>query len=186
MKARLLTKLLNNTRYIVNNNNNYIGIGSPLCHDLISVNKKTLEIKYALDTWHQGRKSLTNKENKELLFIWDKLQELINNGEIKNIIEGIDNIENPLLVYTIRDGKLIETFTDKYGYPNTDINGYIMYDNTYFKNKIDAINYGIKECQLGIKMLEENLQNKKNEIIKIENLIKKEKNNLKILNERKH
>jgi hypothetical protein len=54
MKARLLKKILNNTGYIINNKRDYIAVGSPLCHDLISVDKKTLKLKYALDTWGEG------------------------------------------------------------------------------------------------------------------------------------
>jgi hypothetical protein len=62
MKARLLTKLLNDTKYNVNNNRDYIAVGSPMCHNLISVNKKTLKLEYALDTFHEGRKAIRNPE----------------------------------------------------------------------------------------------------------------------------
>lgn len=158
MKARLLTKILNNTGYTVNNNENYIAVGSPYCHDLISVDKKTLKVKYALDTWHEGRKALEGRENSkgecELLFIWDKLHELISNGEIYDIINGNDKIENPLPVFTCDDGKLIETFTDEYGYPNTTISGEVMYENTYFKTRDAAIKYGIEDCNYAIKSYE--------------------------------
>ena len=149
MKARLLTKILNNTKYTVNNNQDYIAIGSPLCHDLISVNKKFLKIRYALDTWNEGRLSVKHA-NEELLFIWDKLQELIDNGQIKDIIDGVDIIENPLPVYTVKKGELIESFTDKYGWPNTTINGEIMYNNVWFKTKQEAIKYGIEEYTAGL------------------------------------
>ena len=152
MKARLLTKILNNTKYTVNNNQDYIAIGSPLCHDLISVNKKSLKIRYALDTWNEGRLSVKHA-NEELLFIWDKLQELIDNGQIKDIIDGVDIIENPLPVYTVKKGELIESFTDKYGWPNTTINGEIMYNNVWFKTKQEAIKYGIEEYTAGLSIL---------------------------------
>jgi len=140
MKARLLKKLLNNTGYTVNNNEDYIAVGSPMCHKLISVDKKTLRLKYALDTFNQGRKCLaTEHKPEELLFIWDKLQELIDNGQIHDIINGQDEIEKRLPVYTYNDNGVVETFTDKYGYPNTDIDGNLMYDNTYFKTRAKAI-----------------------------------------------
>jgi len=154
MKARLLKKILNNTEYTVNNNDEYIAVGSPMCHDLISVNKKTLKLKYALDTWNEGRKCLENKP-KDLLFIYDKLQELIDNGQIQDIINGQDEIENPLPVYTIDNGILIETFTDTYGYPNLTIDGFLMYDNEYFKSKKEAVEKGLAECEGWIEMLTE-------------------------------
>lgn len=178
MKARLLTKILNDTKYTVNNNENYIAVGSPLCHDLIKVDKKDLKVKYALDTWHEGRKALEKDSKAELLFIWDKLHELISNGEIHDIINGNDEIENPLPVFTCEDGKLIETFTDKYGYPNTTISGEIMYENTYFKTRKKAIEYGIEDCGYAIKSYERrekellsDLEKVKNELIKYRNLV---------------
>lgn len=153
MKARLLKKLLNNTGYSVSNNREYIAVGSPLCHDLISVNKETLKIKYALDTFREGRKCFEEtsrqSEKTELLFIWDKLHELVASGEIHDIINGKDEIENPLPIFTVEDGKLIESITDKYGYPNTDDNGICMYENTHFPTKEQAIKYGISESKAG-------------------------------------
>jgi len=165
MKARLLTKILNNTGYTVNNNTDYIAVGSPLCHNLISVDKKTLKLKYALDIWNKGRESI---DDDELLFIWDKLQELIDSGQIKYLIEGVDVIENPLPVYTVEDGKLIETFTDRYGWPNVTINGDIMYENTYFKTKLEAIEYGIKEYEAGMKMVQNTIDERRKELKEME------------------
>ena len=143
MKSRKLKKILNDTGYIVNNQEEYIAVGSSLCHNLISVDKKTLKIKYALDTWNTGRQSVGHHE--ELGFIWDTLKELINNGEIHDIINGNDEIDNPLPVYTIEGGELIETWTDEYGWPNTTIDGTIMYENTHFKTRKEAIENGIRD-----------------------------------------
>ena len=146
MKARLLKKLLNDTKYAVSNYREYIAVGSPMCHDLISVNKETLKVKYALDTFREGRKSI---KSEELGFIWDKLHELIENGQIHDIINGKDEIENPLPVFTVTDGKLVESVTDAYGWPNTDDDGICMYENTHFPTKEQAIEYGIKEYKAG-------------------------------------
>ena len=149
MKARLLKKILNDPGYAVSNNRDYIAVGSPLCHDLFSVNKETLKIKYALDTFRDGRKCFEEtsrqSEKTELLFIWDKLHELVENGQIQKIINGKDEIENPLPVFTVDDGKLIESVTDKYGWPNTDDDGICMYENTHFPTAKQAIEYGITE-----------------------------------------
>lgn len=183
MKARLLKKLLNNTGYSVSNHKRYIAVGSPLCHDLISVDKETLKVKYALDTWREGRKSLEGKTNSkgenELLFIWDKLHELIESGEIQDIINGKDEIENPLPVFTVENGELIESVTDKYGHPNTDDNGICMYENTHFPTAKQAIQYGIYEYEAGkricarqIEELEKRLMECKEELLTQDNYIK--------------
>lgn len=159
MKARVLTKLLNNSGYIVYNNCDCITVGSFLCHDIISVDKKSLNIKYALEPFCNGRQYLEGKNNTELLFIWDKLTELIQSGEIIDIINGQDQIENPLPVFTVYKGILVETFTDKYGWPNTTIDGYIMYVNTYFQTREEAVLYGIKQLNYSIKSTNKKIEN---------------------------
>jgi hypothetical protein len=117
-------------------------------HNLISVDKKTLKVKYALDTFNRGREAL---KNEELEFIWDTLHRLIETGEIREIIDGRDIIKNPLPVFTVTgDGELIESVTDKYGWPNTDDDGILMYDNTHFPAKKQALKYGIRELSLSI------------------------------------
>jgi hypothetical protein len=177
MKARLLKKILNNTGYAVSNHREYIAVGSPLCHDLISVNKETLKLKYALDTWREGRKSLEGKSNEEgeneLLFIWDKLAELIASGEIQNIINGKDEIENPLPVFSVEDGKIVESITDEYGWPNTDDNGICMYENTHFPAKEQAIKYGLSEYKAGLSMILDNVKEKEKELSKAKERVEK-------------
>lgn len=165
MKARLLRRILNDTKYIINNNDDYIAVGSALCHDLITVNKKTLKLKYALDTWHEGRSSI---KHDELIFIWDKLQNLINSGEINNIIEGQDKILNPLPIFTVRNGRVVKSFTDKYGWPNVTIDGDLMYENTWFKTELEAINYGIKEYKAGMNMVQRTIDEKRKELKEFE------------------
>jgi hypothetical protein len=145
MKARLLKKLLNNTGYNVAYYDTYIGIGSPLCHDLIKVTIPGFNVIYALDTFRQGRKALEQKS--ELLFIWDKLLELIQSGEINTILDGDDELENPLPVYTVTQGKFFASTTDAYGWPNVTKEGYMIYNNSHFDNPIDALNYGIEQLE---------------------------------------
>jgi hypothetical protein len=170
MKARKLRQLLNNTGYIISNNEKYIAVGSPLCHDLIRVDKETLKIKYAIDPFYEGRKCLEGKTNSkgenELLFIWDKLQELIASGEIKDIINGKDVIENPLPVFTVDNGVLVESVTDKYGWPNTDDNGVCMYENTHFKTKKQAIEYGISEYEAGASNISHRIEDIESDLAK--------------------
>lgn len=152
MKARLLSKILNTKRDITNQGD-YIAIASGLCHNLISVDKKTLKVKYALDTFNQGRAAI---KNEELTGIWDKLHQLISTGQIKDIIEGKDEIENPITIFTVEDGKLIKTYTDKYEFPNIDIDGYRIYQDTHFLTKGEAIKEGIEDYKKEIKYTSEN------------------------------
>lgn len=149
MKARKLTKILDTT-YTVADHGKYIGVGSPLCHNLFSVDKETLEIKYALDTFKVGRAALADRDFDHGLRVWDRLHELVASGEIQDILNGSDDIENPLPVFTFRDGEIVETVTDAYGWPNTTADGRLMHDNDYFPTRNKALAWGIKECSAEI------------------------------------
>ena len=142
MKARLLKSLLQTTR-IVANYPEYVAIGSGLVHNVISVDKKTFRLK----------SNFTVYDDPELQDIWNKLSDLIISGQMQEIIEGRDVIENPLPVFTVVYGELVESVTDKYGWPNTDDNGVLMFNNTHFPTKDQAIRYGIHELQCGIQLL---------------------------------
>lgn len=145
MKARLLKKMLNNTPYNIADYGDCIGIGNSLMPKLFSVNKKTLEMHYALDTNGEGRNSVIGRMP---LFIWDKVQTLIMSGKMTAIISGNDIIENPLPVFSFINGELLETTTDAYGWPNVTAEGYMMYDGGWFETKKEAIEYGLKQCIL--------------------------------------
>lgn len=142
MKARLLKKILNDTKYIICHDDKQIKIGSAYIPDIITVSKKLLSVKHNDDTFMMGRASLRNAE---LEFIWDRLHWLIDNGQINEIINGDDEVENPLPVYTVIDGQVVKKLTDKYGYPNTTLDGCLMHKNMYYEKFEDAIEYGIKE-----------------------------------------
>lgn len=165
MKVRKLKKILNKTGYTIGNYDDYIAIGGGYIHNIISVNKKTLNLTYVFDTYNKGKESINNPE---LEFIWDKLQELINSGEIHDIINGNDEIDNPLPVYTVENGDLIETWTDAYGWPNTTIEGKIMYENTHFNTKKGALENGIKECQSRYEFKRDLLEELKEKVQKTE------------------
>lgn len=172
MKARLLKNLLNDTGYLVANYGKYIGVGSPLCHNLFSVDKATLTLNYALSFGREDvRDKFVREGNAEFIFIWDKLRGLIDNGQMREIINGVDEIENPLPVFTVSNRQLIETFTDAYGYPNLTINGDQMYDNSWFDTKEKAIEYGKRESESAIKMYGERANDLEADLHKVRNEI---------------
>ena len=80
--------------------------------------------------------------------IFDKLDELIASGEIADIIEQNDEIDNKIPVFYISKGELKESHTDEFGWPNTTFDGHMMHNNTHFKTKEEAIAYGIREHEI--------------------------------------
>ncbi len=163
MKARLLKKLMGECGYYPNDNTDYIALGSPLCHNLISVDKKTLDIKYALDTFKEGKEGLMKRSSyvdgvSNILKIWNRLEEIIQSGEILDVINGVDEIENPITIWTINNGELVQTYTDKMEWPNTTYDGKTIYENTYFDSKEKAIEYAIREYSAGVGILERSVE----------------------------
>jgi hypothetical protein len=165
MKARILKALLNNTDYIVHHVDGHVCVGSPMCHDLISLDKETLKLKYALDTFKTGRKSLSSKG---LEFIWDRLEELIKTGQINDIIQGDDTVENPLQVFCFQNGKISESLTDAYGWPNTTLDGQLMYENSWFKTRIEALTHAAEELKSEIKWCQKSIEEMRAELTKRE------------------
>lgn len=161
MKARILNEYLGNQGYIIHDNGDKICVGSPMCSDLISVDKTTLRLTYALDTFNEGRASLRNEI---LSQIWDKLSELIKSGDIKKYIEGKDDIDPKLPVFWCDEGILKSSYTDKYGWPNTTEEGILMYANTHFDNIEAAIKYGLNDQKIYRKWTKEHIEKLQNEI----------------------
>lgn len=161
MKARLLRKLLNDTNYIIGNHTKYISVGSPMCHDLIKVDKETLNITYALDTFRKGRASI---DHQPLLVVWDTLEQLVKSGEITDIINGNDHIENGIPVFYVKRGDLIEEVTDEFGWPNTTNSGEVMHDNTHFRTREQAIQYGIELYKSHVQSISEIIKYKERQL----------------------
>lgn len=156
MKVRFLRKILNNTEYIISDHGEYIAVGSVLCHDLIKVEKTSLKLSFALDTFNKGRSSI---KNPELEFIWDKLSELIKSGEIQAIINGYDEIETKIPVfYSTHERDIVESYTDELGWPNTTFDGQLMYDNYYFPTREQAVKDAFQCAKLSKTNLEERIQ----------------------------
>jgi len=164
MKARKLKQILN-TDYVVHYCDGKICIASELCHDLISYDPNTKKIRYALDTFHEGRNSI---KSDKLVAIWDKLIEMSDTGEINDILFGDDIIENPLPVFHEKGGKVYQAETDEYGYPNTTSYGELMYNNVFFKTFEEARNYGIEGCKNYIYSLTNRIKELSEDIKKLE------------------
>lgn len=164
MKARALQKRLDTER-TVHETEECINVASPFVSELISLNKKTLKLKYALDAFGKGRDSL---KNVELKAIWDSLLDLCLSGEIHQYITGEDDIETKTPVYYEEDGRVIEGVTDYYGWPNITSTGLLMYENTFFPTRPEAIDCMKENLNGAIKYRKESISDKMQDIEKME------------------
>lgn len=149
MKAEELKKRLK-TGYIVGDYGAYIGVGSSLCHDLLKLDKKSMKVSYALDTWHTGKDSVNNPEIRD---IWDSLEEMTRTGEINHFLNGDDETGEECPVFYVEKGEVKKTFCRKYGWPNTTREGHVMYDNRYFKTEKEAAAHSLAECKARFSMI---------------------------------
>lgn len=154
MKSRLLKELLK-TQYIIADYDSYIGIGTRLCHNLISIDKITFKLKYALDYNNTD----TINKNSPMFDIWNKLEELISNNTMIDIINGNDELDIKLPVFYMNtEGNIIESYTDEYGYPNITYDGKLMYDNYFFKTKREAIIDSLERYKIRVNTFLDNIE----------------------------
>ena len=86
-----------------------------------------------------------HKDADELMFIWNKMHELAESGQLDEIASGDDELKDPVPVFSFRDQKIVKTFTerDEFGWPHCDNEGYLMYDNTAFRTERECRLYAI-------------------------------------------
>ena len=136
MKARQLAALLN-TRYIVHDGGKTINIGSPLCSELIAMDKETKRLRYALGWPNKFAKPEPDKDGP--FAVWEGMERLIASGEIDDILAGDDEIENPIPVFWQERGEIFESTTDEIGWPRTTREGRLMHDNDSFATREEAV-----------------------------------------------
>lgn len=153
--------------HIVQNIDNAICIGSGYVHDIIVISYDGKIIKkYKNGVYNDGWSTNENLKRYQEEMIIDE-----ENGELKKLIDLKDDFDVLLPIFTVEDGVLIETFCEKYDYPNTTIEGYLIYENTFFKTREEAIDYGIRDCKSFIKMLEGRKKELEEEISKKDEII---------------
>lgn len=92
------------------------------------------------------------------------------NEERLALIKIEDHFHRSIPVYTYSDGKIIEKHCEELGFPNVTHDGELMYSNTHFANKKDAIE---KACE----NLSHQIHHQEESIVELESKIvqKKEK-----------
>jgi hypothetical protein len=136
MKIKTLQKLLD-TNYILQHERctGNLLIGSECVQELLTVNRATLKVY------------TTYKFKLIQHYIAKQLRELARSGQLRELLENNDVIDNPITIYIYnRADQVVEkTCCENFGYPNTDINGYLQYNNTTFLTEKEALESAIKD-----------------------------------------
>jgi hypothetical protein len=86
---------------------------------------------------------------------WQKhykdLTEASDSGRLKALIEGPDHLGQTLPVWTYKRGQVIKKECEVFGWPNTTVDGELMYDNTFFKDRKTALAHCRNDVRIGLK-----------------------------------
>jgi len=118
-----------------------ICIGSEYIHDIITIGFKGKLIKVWNDV---GTRS-------ELQRIITELTADEQTGELKRLVDKVDIFGELFPVYTYENGRVFLKWCEHYRWPNVTTDGYIMYENTYFKDEKEAIKACRESAKAGIK-----------------------------------
>ena len=161
------------TEYIVQNCGKYLAIGSDFVHDLLSIDRNTLEIKTDFIVKRSEPK-------------WARMIEAIENlprDVLREIMILDDEIKNPLPVFTWRDNQIHETQTVDYEWPNTDHKGYILYTNSTFKTEKECVEYARRQATCSLEYIENQMNQTLKEAQKVLEWIKEYRKDDKYLSE---
>lgn len=114
----------------------YIAIGSQYIHDIIIINKD-----YSVQ-WNTRE-----SDNVDLVRYFKELTEASKSANLQMIIESEDIIENPIPVWTYKNGKIIKKYCEKFGWPEITIDGELMYENTFFLTRKETLKACRKDCR---------------------------------------
>lgn len=146
-------------KHIVHGHDGKIFIGSAYCSKLIIIDNETGNI---------DKNSFSNigEQYPELLKLLTAHKETI-----LILIKENDKFSASLPVFTFDGQNIIEKQCEAYGWPNVTHDGELMYDNTFFKKRLKAIEYGIKDTEIGIRNFRDRIADYEQELIKSKKLL---------------
>jgi hypothetical protein len=138
LKKYLETEYIVHCREIYNRQNQPTGryaihIGSPMCSELISLPVDTMQFTFALDSDNDGEKYI-KRCRIELQEVYFRLKDMVTSGAISLYVEG--NESGTVPVFYEKDGEILTDYCIEPGFPNVTNSGILMYNNTYFQDKL--------------------------------------------------
>ncbi|MCK9434981.1 MAG: hypothetical protein M0R32_09235 [Candidatus Cloacimonetes bacterium] len=143
-----------------------ICIGSAYCRNLINI-LPSGEVR-----WGMLGPSLNDDLERyfsEMTEDKDKLLELMNKP---------DTFKHSLPVYTYSGGEIIEKQCEEYDWPNCTHDGELMYENVFFKDKLDAVKEAIRNAEACLRMTRENIKRQEEDLQKTRKFYEQEINDL--------
>ena len=133
-----------------------ITIGSPYVHDLIRV---TLDGKVS---WG----NLGPSSNFDLARYYREMTADL--AKLKKLIDTPDTFTADLPVYTYDGAEIIENKCEEYGWPSVTHDGMIMYNNSFYPDKLRIVAAAILDAEAGVKLMDERIESMRKELSEAE------------------
>lgn len=136
-----------NIQHIVQIRNNQICIGSGYIGEIITIS-------------FEGKITKMDRDysNEHLKRYCIELKEAEKTGELKKLIDMPDTFQNLKTIYTCKKGRVIKKYCEEYEYPNVCTDGDLIYENTFFIDRKDAVRYCKRNARLKLKHSARNLK----------------------------
>jgi hypothetical protein len=143
MRVKTLKNILQTNYIVANQANKYLSIGTELCHNIISIDKETGTVEI-IDIFRDDKHAHLNE-------LCEKIKE-IDKDILWSILNENDPIENPIEIYRYKgtSADVEKTSCEIFGYPETDIDGFLQYEDTHFRTEKQALEKGIKYSKMVI------------------------------------
>lgn len=133
-----------NIEHIVQKEGDTIWIGSSYIHYIIGVSSEGKLTKLYKDRKYDDGWST----NEDLKRYQEEMLVDQASGELKRLVQLVDEVKDPITVYTYNGCRVVKTFCEKTGWPNTTITGELMYNNTYFLTYREAYEALLRNTKL--------------------------------------
>lgn len=107
-----------------------ICIGSDYLYNIITIKKG-----FTLEVCRSGISNDLLERN------FTDLSVALESGELKKIVEEPDTYENLITVWTSRHGKVVKKQCEVFEWPEVTTDGEMIYENTFFKTRREALRY---------------------------------------------
>ncbi len=152
-------------KHIVHITDKGMCIGSPYIHDIIVIGLDGTIIK-----------PYDSKSSEDLVRYQSEM--MADKEKLKSLIAEPDTFEKSLPVYTYDGGEIIEKQCEEYEWPNITHDGQLMYDNTFFSDRVKAIEKAIVNAKAGVDCYSDRIESARLDIERDSKFLEIEFNNL--------
>jgi hypothetical protein len=148
-------------RHIVKIVDGRLFIGSPYISDLIVVEPDGTVTK-----------TVERRRNDALTAIHDSIA--ADPATFRHLLATPDNFERSIPVFTYEGSDIIEKECEEYGWPNLTHDGCLMYENSFFAERADAVERAFENARAGVRLATRSVAEAQKTLDELKALLKSE------------